>query len=129
MILDTSAVVALARNEPEAAEFRLLVRSADRAAISTASVLEASLVLRDRAGQHFLADFVDGIVTPVSFDTHQLAAARAAHERFGRGSGHRARLNFGDCFSYALAITTGEPLLFKGDDFTYTDVTRAYLPD
>ena len=58
-----------------------------------------------------------------------MEAARIGHFRYGRGRGSRARLNFGDCFSYALAITTGEPLLFKGDDFALTDVTPAYVPD
>ena len=129
MILDTSAVVALARSEPEAPQFRLLVKDADRTAVSSASVLEASLVLRDIAGQHFLDDLVARVATAVPFDATQLVVARAAHQRYGRGSGHPARLSFGDCFSYALAITTGEPLLFKGDDFRHTDVTPAYLPD
>jgi ribonuclease VapC len=61
----------------------------------------------------------------VPFDAEQLAAARDAHRRYGRNSGSRAQLNFGDCMSYALAKVTGEPLLFKGDDFTHTDITPA----
>jgi ribonuclease VapC len=84
-------------------------------------------VLRDEAGQEFVETMIDTL-TVVPFDSHQLAVARAAHQRYGRGSGHPARLNFGDCFSYALAVTTGEALLFKGNDFALTDVTPAYVP-
>ena len=100
----------MARDEAEAADFTRLLDASTRAAISTATLLEASLVLRDDAGQE-LVDLVASTLTVVPFDRQQLAVARAAHRRYGRGSGHPASLNFGDCFSYALAITTGEPLL------------------
>lgn len=64
----------------------------------------------------------------VAFDVDQLAAARVAYSRYGRGSGHPARLNMGDCFSYALAKSRNLPLLFKGDDFIHTDIEPALKP-
>ena len=128
MIVDSSALVAVARGEREARAFTEMLDAAQLASISTATLLETSLVLRDAAGQRFI-DRVAERLTLVPFDGRQLAVARAAHRRYGRGSGHPARLNFGDCFSYALAVTTGEPLLFKGHDFALTDVTPAYVPD
>jgi len=127
LIIDSSALVAMARNEREAPTFTRILDHASRAAVSSATILETSLVLRDDAGQEFIDSIVD-TVKVVPFDSHHLAVARSAHQRYGRGSGHPARLNFGDCFSYALAITTGEPLLFKGKDFALTDVTPAYVP-
>ena len=118
----------MARDEVEGETFLQLMEKAPRTAVSSATILEASLVLRDPRGQTFLEKFVQS-VDVVAFDARQLGVAREAHQRYGRGSGHRARLNFGDCFSYALAVTMGEPLLFKGDDFRHTDVTPAYVPD
>ncbi|MBA2695701.1 MAG: type II toxin-antitoxin system VapC family toxin [Ornithinimicrobium sp.] len=125
MILDTSAVVAILQAEPEADRFAQLLESADRVHISVATVLEASLVVGPPR-QRLLDDFltIAGAVT-VPVDDDQLALARTAHLRFGRGSGSSARLNFGDCFAYALAQVTGEELLFKGDDFGHTDVRSA----
>jgi ribonuclease VapC len=128
LIVDSSVVVAMARGEPEASAFIDILDAAQHASISTATLLETSLVLRDEAGQRFIDRIIDRL-TVVPFDVHHLAVARAAHRRFGRGSGHPASLNFGDCFSYALSVTTGEPLLFKGTDFALTDITPAYLPD
>lgn len=127
MIVDTSALVAIACDEPEAAAFTDLLDTASRVAVSAATLLEASMVLRDAAGRAFV-DVVADALTVVPFDASQLAVARQAHERFGRGTGHPARLNLGDCFSYALAVTTGEPLLFKGEGFARTDVMPAYRP-
>jgi ribonuclease VapC len=128
LILDSSVLVAMARLEPEEPAFSRVIRASSRVSISSATVLETSLVLRDSKGQAFL-DKITAELRIVPFDRPQLAVARAAHRRFGRGSGHPARLNLGDCFAYALAITTGEPLLFKGDGFRHTDVTPAYVPD
>jgi ribonuclease VapC len=129
VIVDSSAVVAILREEPEAGAFSTLIEAAPSVAMSMATVLETSIVM-GRGSQSVLDRFVAWVpIDQVALDHLQLAAARVAHRRFGRGSGHRARLNFGDCFSYALAITTGEPLLFKGDDFALTDVTPAYVPD
>ena len=94
--------------------------------ISAGSLLEASIVLdarqplrTSRRLDRLMADLRLDVV-PV--DEQQVNAARAAYRDYGKGSGHAAGLNFGDCFAYALAATTGEPLLFKGDDFTHTDV-------
>ncbi|WP_370865014.1 type II toxin-antitoxin system VapC family toxin [Nocardioides agariphilus] len=128
VVVDTSVLVAIARDEPEAPTFRALLQGSDYASISTATLMETSLVLRDDAGQRFLDRAAMGLDI-IAFDERQLAVAREAHRRYGTGSRHRARLNYGDCFSYALAITTGEPLLFKGDHFRHTDVTAAYVPD
>lgn len=128
MVVDSSVLVAMARGEPEAPTFARLITDAPSASVSAATILETSLMLRDPAAQEFLDAALLGLDV-IAFDARQLAVAREAHQRFGRGSGHRARLNFGDCFSYALAITTGEQLLFKGDDFRHTDITPAYVPD
>ena len=117
----------MARGEPEAPIFAQLIKDAPSASVSSATILETSLVLRDPEAQEFLDATVLGIDV-IAFDARQLSVAREAHRRYGRGSGHRARLNFGDCFSYALAITSGEPLLFKGEGFALTDVTPAYVP-
>jgi len=130
MIIDSSAVIAVLRREPEAAAILDLLGSADEPVrISAANYLEAGIVIdRDsepelsRQLDEFLADLAIEI-TPVTLEHAQLA--REAHRRFGRWSGSPARLNFGDCFAYALARATGEPLLFKGDDFRHVDIRPA----
>lgn len=125
MILDSSAVVAILRGEPEAEAFRTLIESADTVAISAASVVELSLVVgpdRQEVLDRFLA-VAGAVIEPV--DGEQVAAARRAAMRFGRGSGSAAKLNFGDCFAYALAAVAGQPLLCKGDDFVHTDLELA----
>ncbi len=125
MILDTSAIVAIVAAEPEAEAFTRAIEESPSVAISAGTVIEASLVLGTHRG-HILDTFLRlarARVIPV--DEPQVVAARQAHARYGRGSGSPARLNFGDCFSYALARTTGEPLLYKGRDFIHTDVTPA----
>jgi ribonuclease VapC len=125
MVLDTSAVMAILLQEP-AADRLVAALDADRTRlISAATVVEASLVLLGRygeAGEPLLDRLLRGIgaeVVPVG-DEH-VTLARDAALRFGRGR-HPAALNFGDCFSYALAVARGEPLLFVGDDFARTDV-------
>ena len=129
MILDTSALIALLQNEPEADAITEALERAPRPGISAATLLEASFVAdgtRDpvrSARFDALIDAIDSEVVPVTRD--QARIARQAFRDYGRGSGHAARLNFGDCFSYALSVVTGEPLLFVGDDFTHTDVARA----
>jgi ribonuclease VapC len=96
--------------------------------MSAANFLEAAIVVdrlpNSRASVRFdaLIEDLDIIIEPVSMDQAQLA--REAHSRFGRGTGHRARLNFGDCFAYALAKALNEPLLFIGQDFAHTDLRR-----
>jgi ribonuclease VapC len=126
--LDTSAVIAILRDEPERAEFLLLIEQASRRVISAVSVLEAAMVLESRIGSDAGSDLDlflrRASVEIVPFDEEQLALARAAFRLFGKGR-HRAGLNFGDCASYALAEWSGEPLLFKGTDFADTDVVRA----
>jgi ribonuclease VapC len=127
VIVDSSALVAILRNEDEAPAFSSLLE-ASRTSVSAASLLETCLV----AGPERYAA-VDELVSAamlrvVPFDDRQVREARTAHARFGRGTGHPAQLNYGDCMSYALAKVTGEPLLFKGDDFTHTDVEAAWTP-
>jgi ribonuclease VapC len=119
VILDTSAIVGILQHEAEAPALAAAIEGADTVKTSVASVLEASLVLGP--GRQDVLDDAE----LVEVDARQLSTARAAHLRYGRGSGSQARLNFGDCFSYALAMTLGEALLYKGDDFGHTDVTSA----
>lgn len=125
MILDSSAVVAIMRDEPEAESFARLIETAGAVAISAATVLEVSLVVgpqRQAVLDRFLA-VAGAVVVPV--DAEQVGVARRAAIRFGRGSGSPASLNYGDCFTYALASVTGQPLLCKGDDFVHTDLELA----
>ncbi len=128
MTVDTSAVLAVLQDEPERTEFVSLIEKAPRRLISAVSVLEAAMVLEGRKGDDAGADldlFLQrASIETVAFDEEQLFVARAAFRRFGKGR-HTAGLNFGDCASYALAQWSGEPLLFKGRDFTATDVARA----
>ncbi len=124
MIIDTSAAVAIINEEPDAPVFAEALSRADTARISAASVLELSIVLRERPGmaERFVT-WAD--LEVLDINAEHLYEAIRAQERFGRGSGSPAKLNFGDCFSYAAAKVTGEPLLFKGDDFTHTDIHSA----
>lgn len=129
MILDTSAVVAILRREPEAQRFSELVEQDAAPKMSAATYLEAGIVMdaaRDAVISRQLDQFLriaEVDVRPVTMEQARLA--REAYRDFGRGSGHPARLNFGDCFAYALAKDTGEPLLFKGADFGETDIEEA----
>lgn len=129
MIIDTSALIAILRDEPEAAACAKAIEAASRRYISAANFLEAAIVIdgsRDPVASRRFDDLVREaqlVVEPVT--EAQARIAREAYRDFGRGSGHPARLNFGDCFAYALARLSGEPLLFKGDDFTHTDITPA----
>ncbi|WP_147918981.1 type II toxin-antitoxin system VapC family toxin [Ruania zhangjianzhongii] len=129
MIVDTSAIVAILRGEPETAEFRTAIQRAATVRISAASYLELGIVL-DRVGDPVLTRQLDEVldalgVTVAEVSPEQARLARAAYRDYGCGSGHPARLNFGDCFSYALAAVARDPLLFKGDDFGHTDVRPA----
>ena len=127
MTLDTSAILAVLLDEPERAAFVNRIEQAERRLVSTMTVLEAAMVLEGRKGNdagYDLDIFLErGAVEVVPFDEEQLAYARTAFRRFGKGR-HSAALNFGDCASYALAQWSGEPLLFKGTDFGATDVPR-----
>ena len=128
MILDSSAVVAVLRDEPEAFVMAKAMSLAEVCAISAVSYLEAAIVIdsgRDPIASRRFDDFfreAEIVIEPVTF--RQAKIAREAYRDFGKGR-HRAGLNFGDCFSYALAKATGKPLLFKGNDFSHTDVEPA----
>ena len=128
MIVDSSALVAILRSEPEAASFAAALRAAPVRA-SAATLLEAAMVMGPEMATRLnsLIDHLELEIVP--FGADQLSVARDAMASYGKGSGHQARLNYGDCFSYALAKVTGEPLLFKGDDFTHTDLTPAWSPE
>ena len=127
MVIDTSAIVAIALNEPDSAELELQIVEDEVRLISAATVLETSIVLETRLGDAGGREFdlwllkVGAEIVPV--DAEIIDAARRAWRRYGKGR-HAAGLNYGDCFSYALAITRGEPLLFKGEDFAKTDIRR-----
>jgi ribonuclease VapC len=129
MIVDSSVLIAVLKNEDDAALVVKTLASADSLSLSAANYLEAGIV----ADRHLapadaalldkmIAEFQIEIV-PVTAD--QAYLARKAYRDFGNHSNHPAKLNFGDCFAYALAKSTGEPLLFKGGDFAQTDVARA----
>jgi ribonuclease VapC len=127
MVLDSSAVIAVLLDEPDADSLRVAIADADTRLISAATLVETSLVIESRFGPtggrelDLLISRLGVVVVPV--DADQADEARRAWRRFGRGR-HPAGLNYGDLFSYALARTTGQPLLFKGDDFARTDVGR-----
>ena len=129
MIVDTSAVIAILNGEPEDAAFVQAIVDAPTARMSAASFLETAIVvdgLGDPVRSRRLDELVDALGIHVAdFTAEHARLARAAYRDFGKGSGHPARLNFGDCFSYALSAASGEPLLFKGDDFVHTDVRPA----
>ncbi len=125
MVIDTSAVLCLLFDEPEAKSFATAIEEDSIRLISAASVLEATIAVRRRRGQPS-GDDIDRLlrrwpVDIVPIHLEQLYWARYAFETYGRGH-HPARLNFGDCFSYALAKAMSEPILFKGDDFSHTDL-------
>ncbi|HEY7839431.1 MAG TPA: type II toxin-antitoxin system VapC family toxin [Terriglobales bacterium] len=129
MIVDTSAVIAILRTEPEAAAFVEAIEAADAVRISTASYVEMGAAvdsLRNPSASRRFDEFLreaEVQLEPVS--SEQAYLARAAYRDFGKGSGHPARLNYGDCFAYALAKARREPLLYKGGDFALTDIRSA----
>ncbi len=129
MIIDTSAIVAILRDESGARDCALAIEKSQVRRISAANFVEAALVIDGSrnpiASRRFDEFFREAAISvePVTFEQARLA--REAYRDFGKGSGHPAKLNFGDCFAYALAKATGEPLLFKGDDFIHTDVGSA----
>lgn len=133
MIVDSSALVALLHDEPEAAALAKVVAAAlDRReplAVSAATLVEASIVAdgpRDPVRSARFDAIVAGMrAEVVPLTAAQTAIARQAHRDYGKGSGHPARLNLGDCFAYALAKERHEPLLYVGDDFARTDIASA----
>lgn len=129
MIVDSSALVAIVRNEADAARFAQALADADGASMSAVSWVEAAVVV-DSAGDPVASRRFDELIRASSIEVVPVTAAQAsiarqAYRDFGRGSGSPAHLNVGDCFAYALAAESREPLLFKGDDFGHTDVTSA----
>lgn len=132
MIVDTSALVAILRQEEDAAAFARILERADGALMSAASYLELSIVI-DGDRNPVASAAVDDLIAVARIEIAPVTAvqarlAREAYRRYGRGSGHPARLNYGDCFSYALARDRALPLLFKGDDFPHTDIIPAHRP-
>ena len=129
MIIDTSALVAILRDEPEAAVCARAIECAAQRRLSAVNFVEAAVVFdgsRDPIASRRFDDLLKEaqvIIEPVT--EIQARLAREAYRDFGKGSGHPAGLNFGDCFAYALAKVIGEPLLFKGSDFGYTDIMPA----
>ena len=133
MIVDTSVLVALLLREPDAPVLTRLMSTAQARRLSSASYVELGAVIDGRRDPA-LSGALDAILRVlhtevVSFTVEQARIARAAYQQFGRGSGHPAQLNMGDCFAYALARDLGEPLLFKGRDFALTDIEIALEPD
>ena len=128
MIVDSSALLAILFSEPDARRHATAIMAASPCRMSVANVLEASIAVERRSGAmaghelDMLLEHAEVELVPVSVE--HLEAARGAWRRFGKGN-HPAALNFGDCFAYALAKATGEPLLFKGDDFARTDIDPA----
>lgn len=126
MIIDTSAIVAILRQEPDAPRFAEAIGAASVRRISVATYVEIGAVIdggRDPVASRLVDELIATagiIVEPVT--VAQARIAREAYRDFGKGSGHAAGLNFGDCFAYALAKAMAEPLLFKGNDFPHTDV-------
>lgn len=128
MIVDSSVLVAIAQNEPETERFVRTLSGAAVARLSAGSWLELTAVfvrksLLDIAWLERAIREYGITIEPVTLE--QARIGQAAYREYGLGTGHPARLNFGDCFAYALAKATGEPLLFKGDDFGHTDVVDA----
>lgn len=129
VIVDTSALVAILREETDADAYAVSIKAAEQVRISAGTLLETTIVV-DGNRSLLLSRRLDELVRAIPLliepvTEEQAHIARRAYQDYGRGSGHPARLNFGDCFAYALARVTGEPLLFKGDDFIHTDITPA----
>jgi ribonuclease VapC len=131
VIVDTSALVAILRDEADAKTFAMAIAGADRRRLSAANYVETAIVIDGSrnpiASRHFddLLREAEIVIEPVTEE--QAKIAREAYRDFGRGSGHPAGLNFGDCFAYALAKALHEPLLFKGDDFVHTGIADSTL--
>jgi len=127
--VDTSALIAILRGEPDTEALLTILNNADAIQLSAATYVEASIVT-DSTGDPVLSarfdellDELEASIVDVTAD--QAIRARSAYRNYGKGSGHRAQLNYGDCFSYALATETRSALLFKGNDFGHTDVRSA----
>lgn len=125
MVLDTSAVLAILQNESERRQFNEAIDAAEARSLSTASFVECSMIVESRYGADGVRDLdlfiAKAQISLVPVDEEQANLARRAFRKYGKGR-HPAALNFGDCFSYALSKALQEPLLFKGNDFSQTDV-------
>ena len=131
MVIDTSVLIAILQDEPERKQFNEAIDATETRALSAASFVEASMVIEARYGPDGVRD-LDLLIAKagielVAVDTDQAHVARTAFRLYGKGR-HPAGLNFGDCFAYALARTLDEPLLFKGTDFSLTDVLVYSIP-
>ena len=129
MIIDTSALVSILDQEPEAERLAHAIATATERMLSAANLVETGIVMQVRRGDEAVRD-LDLLLAKLKIETIAVSAkqanlARKAFQRFGRGR-HPARLNFGDCFAYALAKDSGAPLLFKGEDFPQTDIAVAH---
>lgn len=129
MIIDSSALVAILQDEPERDLFKERITQAIRPIVAAPSYVETSIVV-DARRDPVLSRGLDEMITDFGiviepFTAQQAMIARRAYRDFGRGSGHPAKLNYGDCLSYAMAKDRREPLLYKGDDFVHTDVEPA----
>jgi ribonuclease VapC len=126
MIIDTSAVIAILRDEPEAASCAHAIAGATERRMSAINFVESAVIIdasRDPIASRRFDDFIkEAQISIEAVTLAQAQIARAAYRDFGKGSGHPAKLNFGDCFAYALAKDSGEPLLYKGLYFSHTDV-------
>lgn len=129
MVIDASAIVASLTDEPEAPSLRKALKAADSCAMSALNVLECRIVLGMRYGAAKLREFELLLaklpIEIVAFDADQAVLAHQAYRRFGKGTGHKAQLNLGDCAAYALARLRACPLLYKGGDFAETDIASA----
>lgn len=128
MIVDTSVIIAILRDEPDATEIAEALQQADVCRMSVVNYVEAAIVTdsnQDPVLSRRLDDLIrDARIQIETVNFEQARVAREAYRDFGKGR-HRARLNLGDCFAYALARVTGEPLLYKGSDFNHTDIEAA----
>ena len=129
MIVDTSAIIAILKEEDDAALYAQTIAQADARRLSAASYLECGIVL-DSQRDPIISRGLDELIQEAEFSIepvteHQARLARQAYADFGKGSGHRAGLNFGDCLAYALALDLREPLLWKGDDLGHTGIRSA----
>lgn len=130
--IDSSALVAIFKVEPDAEQLALRIQHDPKPIISAVSVLECSIVIRAtrKLAPNQAEAWIDEMLAKGRIDVwpatpEQLTIARAAHIKYGKGTGHPAQLNFGDCFAYALAKAMDVPLLYKGDDFARTDIASA----
>ena len=130
LAVDTSALIAVIRAEPEASKILDVLGRAEERLLSAATLLEASIVTSGKGSEaERLRTLVQRAgLEVVPFSAGEASVGAEAFRKFGKGSGHPATLNFGDCFAYALAKTRNLPLLFKGDDFIHTDIQPALKP-